>query len=252
MADRAGREQVRTSPADQAGWPIAPALVHVFTATGIVCALFATLATLDGAWTTAFLWLGIAFIVDGVDGTLARLAHVHTRLPRFSGERLDMVVDYVTYVFVPALMMLRSGILPGWLGVAAACYILMSSLFHFSDTASKTDDQHFVGFPAIWNLVAFYLFAFPVPEWVALLVVAVCGTLTFVPMRWLHPMRVRRLMGVNVAATAVWSGAAAWVVLVTGLPATGVAKWLLAAVALYGIALACTLPLADARPKPKG
>jgi hypothetical protein len=71
-------------------------------------------------------------------------------------------------------------------------------------------------------------------------------------MRWLHPMRVRRLMGVNVAATAVWSGAAAWVVLVTGLPATGVAKWLLAAVALYGIALACTLPLADARPKPKG
>lgn len=227
-------------------YPVGPALVHAFTASGIVCALFATLAVLEGAWATAFAWLGVAFLIDGVDGTLARLVDIHRRLPRFSGERLDMVVDYVTYVFVPALMLLRSGILSGWAGTAAAAFILMSSLYHFSDTASKTEDHHFVGFPAIWNLVAFYLFAFPVPGWLALAIVIACGCLTFVPMRWLHPMRVRRLMWLNVAATVVWSVAATWVVLVTGLPAQGPAAWLLAAVAVYGIALAATLPLADA------
>lgn len=244
MADGADRNP---PPTAQTGYPVGPALVHAFTASGIVCALFATLATLEGAWVTAFIWLGVAFLIDGVDGTLARLVHIHSRLPRFSGERLDMVVDYVTYVFVPALMLLRSGILSGWVGTAAAAFILMSSLYHFSDTASKTEDHHFVGFPAIWNLVAFYLFAFPMPGWLALAIVVVCGCLTFVPMRWLHPMRVRRLMWVNVAATVVWSAAAAWVVLVTGLPAQGPAAWLLAAVALYGIALAATLPLAETR-----
>lgn len=249
MAEDSGLEDGsrahRTGKPGMAAAPVAPALVHVFTASGIVCALLATLATLDGRWTHAFAWLGLALVIDGVDGTLARLAHVHTRLPRFSGERLDLVIDYVTYVFVPALMLLKSGILSGIPGVVAASFILMSSLFHFSDTASKTDDHHFVGFPAIWNLVAFYLFAFAVPGWLALAAVIVCGCLTFVPMRWLHPMRVRRLMWLNFLAMATWSVAAGWVVFVTGFPATGPAWWLLAAVAVYGVALAATLPLAD-------
>ena len=220
------------------------ALVHAFTASGSVCALLATLATLDKNWVAAFAWLGLALVIDGVDGALARLAHVEIRIPRFSGERLDMIVDYTTYVFVPVLMLLGSGILSGAPGFLAACLILMSSLFHFCDTQSKTEDNHFVGFPAIWNLVAFYLFAFALPSWLALLVIAVCAGLTFVPMRWLHPMRVRRLIVVNAIATVVWMIAAGWTLLVTGFPASGPAQIALALVALYGLALPFTLPWA--------
>ena len=222
------------------------ALVHAFTASGSVCALLATLATFDKNWFAAFAWLGLALVIDGVDGALARMAHVESRIPRFSGERLDMIVDYTTYVFVPVLMLLGSGILSGAAGFLAACLILMSSLFHFCDTQSKTEDNYFVGFPAIWNLVAFYLFAFALPSWLALLVIAVCAGLTFVPMRWLHPMRVRRLIVVNAVATVIWTIAAGWTLLVTGFPASGPAQIALALVALYGLALPFTLPWAVA------
>src|SRR5258708_14958079 len=148
----------------RSSWPAA--LVHLFTALGAVCGLLATRAVFAGAWEQAFVWLGLALIVDGIDGTFARMADVSTKLPRFSGDRLDMVVDYVTYVFVPALALSQAGYLGGEaLGVMLASLILLSSLFHFSDTESKSDDHCFVGFPAIWNIVAFYVFAFHMPVW---------------------------------------------------------------------------------------
>src|SRR5262249_12381739 len=147
-------------------WPAA--LVHVFTALGAVCALLAARAVLTGAWEQVFGWLGVALVIDGIDGTFARLADVQGKLPRFSGDRLDLVIDYVTYVFVPALDLLEAGFLGsgGW-GVVLASLILVSSLFHFSDTENKTKDHCFVGFPAIWNIVAFYAFAFRMPVWLA-------------------------------------------------------------------------------------
>ena len=222
----------------------AAALVHVFTASGIVCALLATLALLDGAFARAFGWLGIAFIIDGVDGTFARMADVGRRLPRFSGERLDLVVDYVTYVFIPALALLMSGILSGPVGVVIAALILMSSLFHFSDHGSKTEDHCFVGFPAIWNIVAFYLFAFPVPRWLAAVLILVCVALTFVPMRWLHPVRVEKLLGLNIVATVLWLAAGAYTIW-AGFPAGLVAGGILAVVGLYGIALTVSWPWAN-------
>jgi len=238
------RETPPSGPVTARSGIVASALVHVFTATGVVCALFAVLATLEGSWTTAFVWLGIAFIIDGIDGTFARYAQVAHKLPRFSGERLDMIVDYTTYVFVPALMLLESGILSGAIGIVAAALILMSSLFHFIDTESKTEDNYFVGFPAIWNLVAFYLFAFSTPSWVALAVIIVCAGLTFVPMRWLHPMRVRRWFVLNAIATLAWAVAACWTVFVSGFPADTPALIVLGAVAIYGIGLAFSLPWA--------
>ncbi len=218
---------------------IAAALVHAFTASGAVCALFATLAVLDSAWATAFAWLGLAFLIDGIDGTFARAVRVSERLPRFSGDKLDLVVDYVTYVFVPTLMLLKAKILAGPAGLAAAALILMSSLFHFCDSANKSEDNYFVGFPAIWNLVAFYLFAFPMPDLAVLAIVVACALGTFVPMRWLHPLRVRRFLALNIAATVAWSIAAAWTVFVTDLPASGAAKIVLAGVAACGVGATC-------------
>jgi phosphatidylcholine synthase len=214
------------------------ALVHLFTALGVVCALFATRAVLSGAWEQVFVWLGLALIIDGIDGTFARIADVSTRLPRFSGEKLDLVIDYVTYVFVPALALLQAGYLGGsGLGVVLASLILLSSLFHFSDTQSKADDHCFVGFPAIWNIVAFYVFALHMPVWAAALIVLVCVALTFVPLRWAHPLRTPLLWPITFGLTGLWA-VAAFATIWSGFPAGPYSKAVLLLAAAYGVGLA--------------
>lgn len=216
--------------------PWSAVLVHVFTALGVACALLATRAALAGAWEEVFFWLGVALAIDGVDGTFARLVEVSSRLPRFSGERLDLVIDYITYVFVPALALLQAGYLPGGFGVVLASLILMSSLFHFADTESKTDDHCFVGFPAIWNVVAFYIFAFQLSAGASAVLVLACVALTFVPLRWGHPMRTPFLKPLTLTLSALWmiaAGATLW----SGFPAGFYAKAVLAVVAVYGVGI---------------
>ena len=215
-------------------WPAA--LVHLFTAMGIVCGLLATRAVLASAWEIIFIWLGIALLIDGIDGYFARRASVESRLPRFSGERLDLVIDYVTYVFVPALALLQAGFLHGALGVGLASLILLSSLFHFSDTQSKTDDYSFVGFPAIWNFVAFYVFAFGLSQLVTAILVLACVVLTFVPLKWVHPLRTAALRPVTIAAAGLW-GIAAGSALWNGFPAKSWEQAVLLLIAVYGLAL---------------
>jgi phosphatidylcholine synthase len=212
------------------------ALVHLFTASGIVCGLMATVAVLASAWETAFLWLGLAMVIDGADGALARRADVHRLLPRFSGERLDLVIDYVTYVFVPTLALLQAGFLTGGWGLLLGCLILLSSLFHFCDTESKAEDNSFVGFPAIWNLVAFYVFALGLSPALTVIVVLAGVALTFVPLKWVHPMRTPRLWPLTIVAT-VLGGLAAAQVLWSGFPAAAWAQAVLVLVAAYGIGL---------------
>jgi phosphatidylcholine synthase len=219
------------------------AAVHVFTASGVVLALGATLAVIDGQYSEMFVWLAAALVVDGVDGSLARWQDVGRRLPRFSGERLDLVIDYITYVFVPALALLLSGQLSGVTGLILAAGILMSSLYHFSDQASKGDDYSFIGFPAIWNIVAFYLFAFPLPVWLVGCIVVCCIVLTFVPLAWVHPMRVKRLFVLNIAATVAGLVAAVWT-LYRGFPATGWSAWVLLLAGGYLLALTVKPPRA--------
>jgi len=216
--------------------PWSAALVHLFTAFGAVCALFAIRAVQAGAWEQVFAWLGLALFIDGVDGTFARIADVSARLPRFSGDRLDLIVDYVTYVFVPAVALMQAGYLGGGFGVVLASLILLSSLFHFSDTESKTDDHCFVGFPAIWNIVAFYIFAFDMPSWSASLLVLACVVLTFVPMRWAHPLRTPLLWPVTLALMVLWAVAASFAFW-SGFPAGALTKAALLLVAAYGIGL---------------
>ena len=212
------------------------ASVHLLTALGVVCALFALRATLSSHVEEAFLWLGVAFLIDGIDGFFARRFEVKVVLPRVSGETLDLCVDYVTYVFVPALMLLLAGKLPGAWGMVLAGIICLTSLYHFSDTGSKTDDNCFVGFPAVWNIVAFYIFALAPPLWLTSLVVLVLSGLTFVPWKWVHPMRVTSLRGVTLAVTAIWA-IAAGLILWNGLPADWVTGSIVILVAVYGVGL---------------
>jgi phosphatidylcholine synthase len=231
------------------GWRWLAASVHLFTALGIVCALFAVHAILDRAFETAFIWLGVALIIDGIDGAFARALDVKRRVPRFSGEKLDQVVDYVTYVFVPVLALQLGGYLVGLWGGLLAVLILLSSLYHFGDEGNKSDDHCFVGFPAIWNIVAFYIFAFAFPGWAVSLLVLTCVALTFVRMRWLHPFRVQALRPVNLAMSGLWALATIWTVAV-GFPASAGAMAVLGLVAVYGIGLSVLWPMLGGEDSP--
>ena len=179
------------------------ASVHVLTALGAVLALLALRAAVHSDWQMVFVWLGIALLVDTIDGPLARRVDVKGVLPRFSGERLDLIVDYLTYVFVPAFVFTESSILPEGFRLPAAIAILLSGLFHFSDIDSKTEEGVFVGFPAIWNVVLLYLFVLGLPPTVALAIVAGLVVLTFVPILCVHPVRVVRLRIVTLLVTLI-------------------------------------------------
>jgi phosphatidylcholine synthase len=185
--------------------------VHVLTAIGAVLALLALRAAHAGDWQGMFVWLGIALLVDAIDGPLARLFNVKSVLPRFSGERLDLIVDYLTYVAIPAFVLTEADLLPEPFRLPAAIAILLSGLFHASDVHSKTQEGFFVGFPAVWNIVLLYLFVLGLPPYGALAVVACLVVLTFVPILYVHPFRVvrlRMLTGLVVLAWAVVAGLA--------------------------------------------
>ncbi|MGD9668212.1 MAG: phosphatidylcholine/phosphatidylserine synthase [Hyphomicrobiaceae bacterium] len=216
--------------------------VHVLTGLGAVCALLAVEAVMTGAWPRVFLWLGIAFLIDGIDGPIARAVEVKRTLPRFSGERIDLVIDYLTYVFVPVLVLLAAGRLPETLGHGLAGIILLSSLFHFCDVESKSRDLAFVGFPAIWNILAFYIFALDIGPWVSVALILACAVATFFPLHWVHPTRVTTLRPLTLALTALWSIAALLTVL-QDFPAAAWAQLVFVFVALYGLALSAWLSL---------
>lgn len=165
--------------------------VHLFTASGVVLALLALAALEAGDERQALLWLVAAIVIDGVDGTLARAAHVKIRLPRIDGEVLDLVIDYLTYVFIPALLIWRGGYLPESLALPLTALVLVSSLYVFARRDMKTEDGYFRGFPALWILVAFYFVVVPIPPGVAAAVVLALVALTFAPIHVIHPFRVR-------------------------------------------------------------
>jgi len=185
------------------------ASVHLLTASGAVLALLAFRAVHDGDWQMMFVWLGAALVIDAVDGPLARRLAVKTVLPRFSGERLDLIVDYLTYVAVPAFALTEAQLLPEEARLPAAAAILLSSLFHVADLRSKTEEGYFVGFPAIWNIVLLYLFALAPKPYVSLAIVVIFVLVTFVPILSVHPFRVARLRPLTCLVTALWAGAAA-------------------------------------------
>jgi phosphatidylcholine synthase len=185
------------------------ASVHVLTAIGAVLALLALRAAYQADWQMMFVWLGVALIVDAIDGPLARLFDVKAVLPRFSGERLDLIVDYLTYVAIPAFVLTETALLPEWSRLPAAIAILLSGLFHFSDVDSKTEEGYFVGFPAIWNIVLLYLFVLGLPPYGALAVVFGLVLLTFVPVPCVHPFRVVRLRILSGLVALAWAVAAA-------------------------------------------
>ena len=179
--------------------------VHVLTACGAALALLALLAASHGNWPLMFLWLGVALVLDAIDGPLARAANVSAVWPNWSGDTLDLVVDYTTYVFVPAYAVAAGSLMPDALALPAAATIAITGTLYFANREMKTPDNFFRGFPAVWNLVVFYLLLLrPMPV-MAAATIALFAVLTFVPMRFVHPFRVRRLRTVTVALLTLWA-----------------------------------------------
>jgi len=179
--------------------------VHVFTACGAGCALLALTAAVNGQWAVMFVWLGIALGIDGVDGTFARRLQVAKLLPRWSGEVLDLVVDILSYVFVPAYALAASGLLPKPAAVPLGLLIVVSGALYFADRLMKTSDYYFRGFPALWNVAAFYLFILKPEPWAGAAVIVVLAVLTFVPFHVVHPLRIAHWRGVTTVALAAWA-----------------------------------------------
>ncbi len=179
--------------------------VHIFTASGAALALLALIAAVRGDWVWMFWWLGIALAVDGVDGTLARRFKVAERLPQWSGDGLDFVVDFLTYVFVPAYAIAASGLLPGWIAIPLSALIVITAALYVADRRMKMADNYFRGFPVLWNAAAFYLFLLKPSSWIGATGVACLLILTFVPFRFIHPIRVVQGRSINIALLVLWS-----------------------------------------------
>ena len=178
--------------------------VHAYTALGAVAAFAMTTAIFGGKYQTAFLLMVAATAIDGTDGVLARRVRVKEVTPQFDGNRLDDIVDYLTFVFVPAILLFRAGTLPPqWAGLVVSA-ILLSSAFGFSAADAKTDDCFFTGFPSYWNIVALYLYAARLPQAVNAGILLVLCALVFVRIGYVYPTRTPVLRGLTIALCGVW------------------------------------------------
>src|SRR6202049_1466645 len=179
--------------------------VHIFTALGAGIALIALLEAVREHWAAMFWWLGVALVIDAVDGPIARRLDVVRVQPNWSGEVLDLVVDFVTYVFVPAYAITASGLLLPLAAPLLGAGIVVTGALYFADRRMKAADNHFRGFPALWNAAAFYLFLLHLPPVLSTLAVAALIALTFVPFHVVHPIRVMRLRGLTLSLLGVWA-----------------------------------------------
>ncbi len=197
-----------------------PWIAHLYTALGAAVALAAALAIVAGDYRAAFLWLGLQIFIDATDGLLARAVRVNERLPHFDGARLDDIIDYLTYVFIPVLLALHAGLLPPSWGVWVGALVLLSSGYGFSQTAAKVQasDYFFTGFPSYWNLVVCYLFLLQFPATANAVVLVVFAVLVFVPLRYVYPSRTRTLRTLTSSLGVLWALVLCW--LVWRLPAT--------------------------------
>ncbi|RWR07980.1 phosphatidylcholine synthase [Sinirhodobacter populi] len=206
--------------------------VHLLTATGAVLSMLALLAAVEQKWSLMFLWLVVALVVDGVDGPLARKFDTKHNWPTYDGVLMDLIVDYLTYVFIPAYALFKSGLLPGWTGWLAIIAITYASVIYFADTRMKTKDNSFSGFPACWNMVVLVMFALQPGYWIILGVVLALAVAMFFPLKFIHPTRTIRWRWLSLPVAAAWTvfaALAAWLNFQEGT----IAHWGLVVTSIY-------------------
>ena len=180
-------------------------LVHAYTAAGAVLAFLALQAAMTRDFRAAFLWLFAAVLVDGTDGVLARWARVHERLPNFSGGKLDDIVDYLTFVFVPAVILSQAEAISGAWTIPVVAAMLLSSLFGFVSEDAKTDDHFFTGFPSYWNIVALYLVVLRLSPALNAVILLTLSALVFVRIGYVYPTRTTTARTLTLTLGLLWS-----------------------------------------------
>ncbi|AMY67581.1 CDP-alcohol phosphatidyltransferase family protein [Frigidibacter albus] len=220
--------------------------VHLLTATGAVLSMLAMLAAVEEQWSLMFLWLVVALVVDGVDGPLARRYQVKVNWPTYDGVLLDLIIDYLTYVFIPAYALFKSGLLPGWTGWIAIIVIVYGSVIYFADTRMKTKDNSFSGFPACWNMVVLVLFALKPNFELTLAIVVALAVAMFLNVKFIHPVRTDRWRAISLPMALAWTGFAGWAAWVDFDPQSW-AHWGLVVTSLYLLLAGAVQQLVPAR-----
>ena len=178
--------------------------IHLLTSLGIVAGFFALLSVLSDEIVEAFLWLCLAFFIDGVDGPLARRFKVKEVSPNIKGEVLDNIVDYFNYVIVPTLIIYQFDMVPQSSELLIIPFILIASCYTFANSNLKTLDNYFIGFPALWNVVVFYIYILSTSQIFNLLILIIFCLLTFVPFKYVHPFRVQNWRPLTLVLTILW------------------------------------------------
>jgi len=210
--------------------------VHLLTASGSFLAFLSLVAISDKNWMAAWGWLLAALLVDGIDGPIARRLNVKTVLPNWSGELLDHVIDFTTYVILPAFALYQAGLMGSGLSFLSAAIIVIASAIYYADTGMKTAENFFSGFPVVWNMLVFTLFAANPGEWIAFAAVLISAILSFTPVYFIHPVRVRRLRPLTLAVAAIWGLAAVAIILLYQMTPP---HWLQLILVISGIYLYC-------------
>jgi len=195
---------------------IAAWAVHGFTASGAVLGFLAIISIFNNDQTSAFLWLGLALLVDGLDGTIARKIGVSDKAPNIDGSTLDNLIDYLNYVIIPSLMIYWFQMVPNGWEIVISAGIFAVSLYTFANINMKTKDYYFSGFPALWNIVVLYFYILNTNHYVNLIVIICLSILTFIPIKFVHPLRVKKLRNITIFFTIIWS--ATTLKLVTTIP----------------------------------
>jgi len=190
--------------------------VHFFTATGAVWGFLSLLAVFEQNWRAAILWIIVAMFVDGFDGMLARWFHVKEYAPGLDGALLDNIIDYLNYVVVAALILIKApNLMPAGFQMVGACSILLTSAYQFTQVDAKTDEQSFFfkGFPSVWNFLVIYMMLLGLNPWMNFALLLICNILVFVPVRYLYPSRNTRLRRLTLSLTYLYGAVGVWALL---------------------------------------
>ena len=184
---------------------IAAWAVHGFTASGAVLGFLAIISILNNDLVGAFLWLGLALLIDGIDGSLARKIGVLDKTPNIDGSTLDNVIDYLNYVIIPALMIYWFQMVPNGWEIILPAGMFVVSLYTFANMNMKTNDYYFSGFPAVWNIVVLYFYILNTHPIINVIIILLLFIFTFIPIKFVHPLRVKKIRNLTIFCTVLWS-----------------------------------------------
>ena len=179
-------------------------LVHLFTTSGVLLSFFALVASIEQNLELVFFYLALALFIDGIDGSLARMVDVKRHTPHINGENLDNIIDYLNYVFVPVFVIYWLDFVPAGLEIISAFIILAVSCYTFANSNIKTSDFYFSGFPALWNIVILYFYILDTDPFLNFFTICLLAIFTFIPIKYLHPFRVKRFRLVSLSVLGIW------------------------------------------------